>query len=81
MIILWDENKRKTNLEKHGLDFADLTLEFIEYARLEPAHSNRFKAINNLNNITISVVFRPYGREALKVISMRPANKKREQFR
>jgi uncharacterized protein len=81
MIILWDENKRKTNLEKHGLDFADLTLEFIEYARLEPSHNNRFKAINMLNGITLSVIFKLYGTEALSIISMRPANKRREQYR
>jgi uncharacterized protein len=25
-MIVWDEAKRKTNLEKHGLDFADAAL-------------------------------------------------------
>jgi uncharacterized DUF497 family protein len=25
-MIVWDEAKRKTNLEKHGLDFADANL-------------------------------------------------------
>ena len=25
-MIVWDEAKRKTNLEKHGLDFADAVL-------------------------------------------------------
>jgi uncharacterized protein len=24
MIITWDEPKRKANIERHGLDFADL---------------------------------------------------------
>jgi len=27
-MIVWDEAKRKTNLEKHGLDFADAYLVF-----------------------------------------------------
>jgi uncharacterized DUF497 family protein len=28
MEIVWDEPKRIANIEKHGLDFADLTFEF-----------------------------------------------------
>jgi len=27
-MVVWDEAKRKTNLEKHGLDFADANLVF-----------------------------------------------------
>jgi uncharacterized protein len=27
-MLVWDEAKRKTNLEKHGLDFADAGLVF-----------------------------------------------------
>jgi uncharacterized DUF497 family protein len=29
MMIVWDEPKRQANVEKHGLDFADLTLDFL----------------------------------------------------
>jgi uncharacterized DUF497 family protein len=28
--ITWDEPKRQRNIEKHGLDFAELTVEFFE---------------------------------------------------
>lgn len=28
MKLVWDEPKRIANIEKHGLDFADLTFEF-----------------------------------------------------
>ncbi len=28
MIITWDNAKRLANLDKHGLDFADLEIEF-----------------------------------------------------
>ncbi len=37
MIIVWDEPKRLANIDKHGLDFADLSLEFFERALIRPA--------------------------------------------
>ncbi len=30
MLIVWDEPKRKANLAKHGMDFADLDAEFLQ---------------------------------------------------
>jgi len=75
MRIVWDEPKRQTNLAKHGLDFADLTEEFFETARIDIARHDRFIAIGELNGIAIvAVVFRPLGSEAVSVISMRRAN-------
>lgn len=75
MRITWDEPKRRMNLAKHGLDFADLTLDFFLGAAVEPARDGRLLAIGELDGRrVVAVVFRPLGSEALAVISMRRAS-------
>ncbi|TKT78407.1 BrnT family toxin [Aquamicrobium sp. LC103] len=77
MNIIWDEPKRQTNLAKHGMDFAALTVEFFEASTVYPAKEGRFLAIGELNGqIVVAVVFKPLGSEAISVVSMRPASKK-----
>ena len=76
MKLVWEEPKRQRNIAKHGLDFAVLTSEFFENARIENAKSGRFLAVGEFEGVTIiAVVFRPLGSEALSIISMRRANK------
>ena len=75
MKILWDERKRLVNLEKHGLDFADLDLEFFLASVTTPARGRRSKAVGRLKDGTIVVIYLTLGSEALSVISMRPARK------
>ena len=76
MKLVWDEPKRQRNIAKHGLDFAVLTSEFFENARIEDAKSGRFLAVGEFEGVTIiAVVFRRLGPEALSIISMRRANK------
>lgn len=75
MKIIWDEPKRIANIEKHGLDFADLSLEFFLASLVVPAKNGRSKAIGRLEDGTIVVIFVTLGSEALSVISMRPARK------
>ena len=46
MKIVWDEPKRLANLEKHGLDFADLNETFFDNAvviSMRPASRNERK--------------------------------------
>jgi hypothetical protein len=74
MEILWDEPKRRANLSKHGLDFAELDAVFFEDAVLYPARSPRLRAIGLFGDRMITVIFRPLGNEAISVISMRPAS-------
>jgi uncharacterized DUF497 family protein len=74
--ILWDEAKRRTNLAKHGFDFADLDTDFFSAAAVGLAGNDRFIAVGEWAGIAITVVFRPLGAEALSVISMRPASRK-----
>ncbi|RFB89489.1 hypothetical protein B5K11_20595 [Rhizobium leguminosarum bv. trifolii] len=75
MEIVWDEPKRIANIEKHGLDFADLTFEFFLTSVVVPAKDGRSKAIGRLADGTIVVIFGNLGSEALSMISMRPARK------
>jgi len=67
----------QSNLAKHGLDFASLTIEFFDDSTIFPSTAGRFVAVGNLNGeIIVAVVIKPLGAEALSVISMRPASRK-----
>lgn len=74
MIIVWDEPKRLANIDKHGLDFADLSLGLFEHARIRPAKRGRLQAIGRMADGTVAVIFVRLGTEGVSVISMRPAN-------
>ena len=80
MQIVWDEPKRLANLDKHGLDFADLSVEFFSGAVVRPVRSERLQAIGPLDEGTVAVIFRLLGNEAISVISMRPANRKERRY-
>jgi uncharacterized DUF497 family protein len=76
MLIVWDEPKRLANIDKHRLDFADLTIDFFAGAVVAAVARGRFQAIGRFGNGAISVVFARLGSEAITVISMRPASRK-----
>ena len=76
MRIVWDKPKRLANLAKHGMDFAMLEEGFFENAMVVPANDGRLIAIGRHLGIIIAVVFAPLGREAISVISMRPASRR-----
>ena len=81
MKIVWDEPKRQANIDKHGHDFADLTIDYFLDAKIAPAKAGRYKALGWLGNVAIiAVIFAPLGSEALSVISMRPASVKEKEF-
>jgi uncharacterized protein len=75
MRIVWDEPKRLANLDKHGLDFADLNEAFFESALVLPARNRRWAGIGKNIRGVIVVVFVKLGVEAVSVISMRPASR------
>lgn len=77
MQIVWDEPKRLANLEKHGLDFADLNETFFDNALVVPSHNKRKRwvAIGVSIQGAIVVVFARLGREGISIISMRPASR------
>ena len=80
MKIIWDEPKRIANLDKHGMDFADLNEEFFDTALVLNAHGKRYRAIGVKIRGVISVIFAVYGAEAVSIISMRPASKREREL-
>ncbi|RWX74374.1 hypothetical protein EPK99_24620 [Neorhizobium lilium] len=81
MKITWDEPKREANLAKHGMDFADLSLEFFAASAVIPAKAGRSMAIGLFEGrVIIAVVFHSLGSEALSVISMRLASGKERKI-
>ena len=82
MKIVWDEPKRLANLDKHGLDFADVIHFGWEHALIQKARDGRSKAIGRLEDGTVVVIYALLGVEALSVISLRPAGQsERRLFR
>ena len=75
MRIVWDEPKRLANLDKHGLDFADLNETFFDSALVLPTYNKRWAGIGKNMRGVIVVVFVTLGKEAVSVISMRPASR------
>jgi uncharacterized protein (DUF4415 family)/uncharacterized DUF497 family protein len=68
VIITWDNAKRLANLDKHGLDFADLDLDFFLDGLIVPAQGRRLKAIGRLKlEAMIAVVFAPLGTKAISI--------------
>lgn len=81
MRIVWDEPKRRANLEKHGFDFADVSeLDWenavVEDGRRDADGRRRLKAIGCFRDGTAAVVFAILGSEAISIISFRPASDK-----
>jgi hypothetical protein len=76
MKIVWDETKRLSNIEVHGLDFADATEFDWLSAIVLPSHANRYRAIGLLSEkLVVALIFKPLGTEAISIISLRPASK------
>ena len=76
MQISFDELKRQSNLAKHGLDFADLDVEYFVDAIVVPAKLGRFMAIGILSNDVIATVFVKLGSQGLSIVSMRASSRK-----
>jgi uncharacterized DUF497 family protein len=82
MKIVWDESKRLSNLEIHGIDFVDVSDRFaFEDAVIAPTHPGadrraRFIAIGPLDGRLVTIIFSPLGTEALSLISVRRTSHK-----
>ncbi|CCV06312.1 hypothetical protein MESS2_300030 [Mesorhizobium metallidurans STM 2683] len=59
MKLVWDEIKRQANVSKHGMDFADLEMDFFYAATLLPARGKRFMAIGNIRDRLEILLWRP----------------------
>ena len=82
----WDKGKNKKNIEKHGLDFVDVTLIFdhpiLEYKDIRKDYGEkRFFGIGILQNIEISVAY-TRRENKIRIISARRARKdERQRYR
>ena len=83
MIYEWDEAKRRANIEKHGVDF-DLVWQF-EWARAAIEKDGRrnygeerFRATGPAGTDVFVVAF-THRSPAIRVISMRKANRREEE--
>ena len=81
----WDENKNKSNIEKHGIDFNDAKEIFNDKNRTNSEDNRqdygekRWVSIGKMYKAIIVVVFTI--RNATRIISARMANKKeREKY-
>jgi uncharacterized DUF497 family protein len=74
----WDENKRRYNLDKHGIDFMDAIEIFHDLNRMEFENTRkeetRFQTIGMVNDIVLFLVYTIRGRKK-RIISVRRASK------
>lgn len=82
-MIVYDEAKRLSNLDKHGLDMDGFCDGFdfrsaIQFgAHVSTTGRERFGFIGWLNGVLVVVaIVSPLGSEALSLVSLRPANVK-----
>jgi uncharacterized DUF497 family protein len=80
MRIVWDEPKRRANIARHRLDFADLDDAFFEGSVVVPAKLGRQIAVGRHRSGIILVVFVALGIEGLSVVSMRPASRRERRL-
>jgi len=79
MNFTWNETKRKTNLKKHGLDFADVENIFSGYTLTRPDFrfaytENRFSTIGLLG-VEVVVIAHTETADEIHIISMRKAER------
>ena len=79
----WDETKRKSNIQKHDIDFADAVEIFSAEHLILPARSEieaRWIAVGALSNQVIAVIF-TLRQDVIRIISARKARKdERERY-
>ena len=84
MRFVWDEAKRKSNLAKHGLDFADAHRVFagIVVEKLDTRFDygeQRMIAVGMLDAVVVLMVHVERG-DCVRIISMRQATKNETNF-
>lgn len=85
MEVTWDEEKRRSNLAKHGLDFADAPTVFrgAVFVFEDPRRSygeQRFVALGMLREIVVVIAFTEPEEDSIRIISMRKAIRNEQQI-
>ncbi|MGA2376697.1 MAG: BrnT family toxin [Candidatus Sulfotelmatobacter sp.] len=86
MLIEWDEAKNRTNIRKHGFDFADAE-EMFRGALVVAADTrtdygeSRWTGLGMVGRLLAQVVFAEVDDETLRIISLRKATtRERQEF-
>jgi len=85
-VFVWDEAKRKSNLEKHGLDFKDVCVVYDNPDKCTYQSNRKGErrlmdlAIAVVNDRLLALIYTERGND-VRVISFRPASREeREQY-
>jgi uncharacterized protein len=83
MELEWDEEKRLSNITKHGIDFIDAAKLFQNpYLIIQDRRKNygeaRFIVLGQIENRTMVVVFTARAKK-IRIISMRKANNREQE--
>lgn len=84
MELEWDERKRRSNLTKHGVDFADAVQVFADRRAIVVPDARRdygelrFRAIGSVAGFVLAVVFTDRA-ERRRIISARRASRRERQ--
>ena len=82
----WDENKRKTNAKKHGVDFADAHHMFEQTPLMirpdtrEDYGEDRWIGLGQIQSRTMVIVFTTPRLNVVRVISLRKADEDEEAY-
>jgi uncharacterized protein len=79
----WDENKRDSNITKHGIDFGDAQEVFSDptaytYASNQSANEQRYVTVGSAKGVLMAVIFTLRGL-AIRIISARVARRSERQ--
>ena len=83
----WDPSKRDSNLEKHGIDFVLARFVFddpdhlTELAMMTPYGEVRWKAVGQVEDLTICVIFTDRGARRRIISARRARRDERERYR
>lgn len=88
MQMIWDEEKRRSNLAKHGLDFADAHevfrgAVFVFEDKRQSYGEQRFialGALGMLREIVVAIAFTEPEEDLIRIISMRKAIRNEQQI-
>ncbi|GHV51458.1 hypothetical protein AGMMS49579_06800 [Spirochaetia bacterium] len=86
MIFEWDEAKRLSNLEKHGLDFMDAHEVFEDDARYSKEDKRfsygekRFITVGEMKSQLVLALCHTDRNGRVRIISLRPASRQERRF-
>jgi uncharacterized DUF497 family protein len=85
VLFEWDESKRRSNLEKHGIDFANSAALFLPGGRMVAAldvrtayGEERYIGFGLLGGRVVAVCF-TYRNHSVRLVSLRKANQREQK--